>query len=67
MGHRDYPSCGRTTNPNIVLSIRLDSDIIMATGGSEDHWDQHDSSSFMALRYQHGAGGNPDPWHQHGF
>ena len=58
-------ACGRNMNPDMVLGSSLGMDVTMATAGSIGHSDRYSSPNNVVLRYQHGPGGGPDPWHQH--
>lgn len=48
------PSCGRTTEPDMVLGSILDPDVTMAPGGHTGHSDHHGPWSSMVLVNQQG-------------
>ena len=61
------PSCGRTMNPDMVLSSSLSLDVTMAPGGSTGHQIGLMPMAAWLSDTNMTSGGGTDPWHLHGL
>lgn len=59
------PSCSRTTEPDMLLSRRLDLYVNMAPAGNTGDSDQQGSNGSVTLRHQHGFGWYAGPRNPH--